>query len=228
MLNIPKHHSEKVQLFSVFCFQEAPIIFCAALERTVFWSGLPVIMNPTKRVHLTSGGGRPSAMSVIMFQLNLKVQNIKKHFHKEENLPEPPVLQRHVDEGAEPPHVEIRNLRVRSRCSEHDGLGVEVVRLDQGGLVDSSSLVSREITAGLASLAPNKDLHLLRDKALLLPSKSRGQQHTVFFLVVINLKINNNTSFRIQLILVGTVICLVLIMIFVNWNGNRFSLKSFI
>ena len=88
MLNIPKHHSEKVQLFSVFCFQEAPIIFCAALERTVFWSGLPVIMNPTKRVHLTSGGGRPSAMSVIMFQLNLKVQNIKKHFHKEENLPE--------------------------------------------------------------------------------------------------------------------------------------------
>jgi hypothetical protein len=212
MLNIPKHHSEKVQLFSVFCFQEAPIIFCAALERTVFWSGLPVIMNPTKRVHLTSGGGRPSAMSVIMFQLNLKVQNIKKHFHKEENLPEPPVLQRHVDEGAEPPH----------------GLGVEVVRLDQGGLVDSSSLVSREITAGLASLAPNKDLHLLRDKALLLPSKSRGQQHTVFFLVLINLKINNNTSFRIQLILVGTVICLVLIMIFVNWNGNRFSLKSFI
>ena len=212
MLNIPKHHSEKVQLFSVFCFQEAPIIFCAALERTVFWSGLPVIMNPTKRVHLTSGGGRPSAMSVIMFQLNLKVQNIKKHFHKEENLPEPPVLQRHVDEGAEPPH----------------GLGVEVVRLDQGGLLDSSSLVSREITAGLASLAPNKDLHLLRDKALLLPSKSRGQQHTVFFLVVINLKINNNTSFRIQLILVGTVICLVLIMIFVNWNGNRFSLKSFI
>ena len=212
MLNIPKHHSEKVQLFSVFCFQEAPIIFCAALERTVFLSGLPVIMNPTKRVHLTSGGGRPSAMSVIMFQLNLKVQNIKKHFHKEENLPEPPVLQRHVDEGAEPPH----------------GLGVEVVRLDQGGLVDSSSLVSREITAGLASLAPNKDLHLLRDKALLLPSKSRGQQHTVFFLVLINLKINNNTSFRIQLILVGTVICLVLIMIFVNWNGNRFSLKSFI
>ena len=212
MLNIPKHHSEKVQLFSVFCFQEAPIIFCAALERTVFWSGLPVIMNPTKRVHLTSGGGRPSAMSVIMFQLNLKVQNIKKHFHKEENLPEPPVLQRHVDEGAEPPH----------------GLGVEVVQLDQGGLVDSSSLVSREITAGLASLAPNKDLHLLRDKALLLPSKSRGQQHTVFFLVLINLKINNNTSFRIQLILVGTVICLVLIMIFVNWNGNRFSLKSFI
>jgi hypothetical protein len=212
MLNILKHHSEKVQLFSVFCFQEAPIIFCAALERTVFWSGLPVIMNPTKRVHLTSGGGRPSAMSVIMFQLNLKVQNIKKHFHKEENLPEPPVLQRHVDEGAEPPH----------------GLGVEVVRLDQGGLVDSSSLVSREITAGLASLAPNKDLHLLRDKALLLPSKSRGQQHTVFFLVLINLKINNNTSFRIQLILVGTVICLVLIMIFVNWNGNRFSLKSFI
>ena len=212
MLNIPKHHSEKVQLFSVFCFQEAPIIFCAALERTVFWSGLPVIMNPTKRVHLTSGGGRPSAMSVIMFQLNLKVQNIKKHFHKEENLPEPPVLQRHVDEGAEPPH----------------GLGVEVVRLDQGGLVDSSSLVSREITAGLASLAPNKDLHLLRDKALLLPSKSRGQQHTVFFLVLINLKINNITSFRIQLILVGTVICLVLIMIFVNWNGNRFSLKSFI
>ena len=78
-------------------------------------------------------------MSVIKFQLNLKVQNIKKHFHKEENLPEPPVLQRHVDEGAEPPH----------------GLGVEVVRLDQGGLVDSSSLVSREITAGLASLAPN-------------------------------------------------------------------------
>lgn len=212
MLNILKHHSEKVQLFSVFCFQEAPIIFCAALERTVFWSGLPVIMNPTKRVHLTSGGGRPSAMSVIMFQLNLKVQNIKKHFHKEENLPEPPVLQRHVDEGAEPPH----------------GLGVEVVRLDQGGLVDSSSLVSREITAGLASLAPNKDLHLLRDKALLLPSKSRGQQHTVFFLVLINLKINNNTSFRIQLILVGSVICLVLIMIFVNWNGNRFSLKSFI
>jgi hypothetical protein len=212
MLNIPKHHSEKVQLFSVFCFQEAPIIFCAALERTVFWSGLPVIMNPTKRVHLTSGGGRPSAMSVIMFQLNLKVQNIKKHFHKEENLPEPPVLQRHVDEGAEPPH----------------GLGVEVVRLDQGGLVDSSSLVSREITAGLASLAPNKDLHLLRDKALLLPSKSRGQQHTVFFLVLINLKINNITSFRIQLILVGSVICLVLIMIFVNWNGNRFSLKSFI
>ena len=212
MLNILKHHSEKVQLFSVFCFQEAPIIFCAALERTVFWSGLPVIMNPTKRVHLTSGGGRPSAMSVIKFQLNLKVQNIKKHFHKEENLPEPPVLQRHVDEGAEPPH----------------GLGVEVVRLDQGGLVDSSSLVSREITAGLASLAPNKDLHLLRDKALLLPSKSRGQQHTVFFLVLINLKINNITSFRIQLILVGTVICLVLIMIFVNWNGNRFSLKSFI
>jgi hypothetical protein len=212
MLNILKHHSEKVQLFSVFCFQEAPIIFCAALERTVFWSGLPVIMNPTKRVHLTSGGGRPSAMSVIMFQLNLKVQNIKKHFHKEENLPEPPVLQRHVDEGAEPPH----------------GLGVEVVRLDQGGLVDSSSLVSREITAGLASLAPNKDLHLLRDKALLLPSKSRGQQHTVFFLVLINLKINNITSFRIQLILVGSVICLVLIMIFVNWNGNRFSLKSFI
>ena len=80
-----------------------------------------------------------------------------------------------------------------------------------------------EVIASLAYLAPDKDLHLFRNEALLLPSKYRVEQHIVLLVILTNLKLVYNTSLRIKLVRICAVILLIFAKTSVDWNSHRFS-----